>query len=603
MNEITMTSYPMDSSARAVIIFNNGNAVVDDQLNAVVKRHVRIKFFDQSEINDWANMTVRLSRNGSSISKVKASAFNLENGKIVETEMSEEAIFKTKINRYFEEAKFAVPNVKAGTVVDISYTIRASAAALPSWQFQYTIPVMETKYVADIPTYYNFREDVIGYLEPTELPAKGTVQSWVMKDVPAFKKEPYMTTLDDYISRIDFHLAQVTIPGQQTIDVLKNWGTIVDGLMEDQDFGAQIRGSGFLKKIVEDEIGEEKDSYKIMEILYNYVKRNVEWNEYTDVIPDHIFKKVLDEKKGSSSEINLLLVTLLQKAGLSAFPVALSTRNYGAVRAFVPKLNQFNDLICAVEFSDKRILLDATDRFLPMKSLPLRCLNDVGLLIDKKEPQWIPIQSARSRLAVTTHVSIDETGELKGDLKIERDGIAASLSRSSIKDKGEADYVKDLFSGKSWKVDKSTFANVDVGEKSLQESHMISISDHVQDAGDRIYFNPLVYGIQEENPFKSERREYPVDFGSTFEDIIISKIEIPASYELEELPQSKAYALPGGAGRFFYSVSNMGSTVAITCQLIINKSKFEPTEYSILREFYTQVVAKQSEQLVLKRKL
>lgn len=602
MNEMTMKSYPQDSSARAVIIFNIGDVYLDDRLNAIVKRHLRVKFFDQTEIEDWANMTVRLSRFNSSISKVKASSFNLENGRIVETMMSEDAIIKSKINRYYEEAKFAIPNVKAGTVIDISYTIKASASALPSWQFQYTIPVMETKYIADIPSYYSFREDVIGYLKPSYNRIKETVVSWTMKDVPAFKKESYMTTLDDYISRIDFHLARVTFPGQETIYVLKDWGWVMSSLLEEQHFGDQMKGSGFLKKIVEEELGGEKDPQKIIEKLYDYVKRNVEWNEYTDVIPDHIFKKVLEEKKGSSSEINLLLVTMLRKAGINAQPVAISTRDYGEIRAAVPKLNQFNDLICSVKVDDKRILLDATDPFLPMSSLPLRCLNNVGLLIDENDAEWITIQSSRSRLAVTTSLKISETGELSGNLKIERAGISASVGRNDLKLKGEPEYVKSLFSGKPWQVHSSTFTNKNESNQQLSETHDISISDHVQDAGDRIYFNPLIYGMQEANPFKSEVRQFPVDFGTTFEDIIHCKIELPLDFEIEELPQPKAIVLPGGAGRFNYSTNKTGKLITVTCHLIINKARFMPEEYPILREFYTQVVAKQSEQIIIKKK-
>lgn len=601
MNELSMTSYPQDTSARAVIIFNNGDVVLDTELNASMKRHVRIKFFDQSQVDDWANMTVRLSRGGSSIAKVRASSFNLENGKMVESKMAEDAIFKTKLNRYYEEVKFAVPNVKAGTVIDISYTIRASASAMPSWQFQFTIPVMETRYEASIPGYYVFRQDVIGYLQPSRTKEK-TSDVWTMKDVPAFKKEPYMTTTDDFISRIDFHLSEVQVPGRQTIYVLKDWGNVVSGLLEESDFGGQMRGSNYLNKIVEAEVGAETDPDKIVEKLFNYVKANVEWNEYTDVIPDHLFKKVLEDKKGSSSEINLLLITLLQKAGLKAEPIALSTRDYGAVRAFVPKLSQFNDLICSVIVKEKRQLLDATDRFLPMKSLPQRCLTDVGLVINEKNPEWITIQSSRSRMAVTTFVKINEAGELAGEIKIDRTGLAASNSRSSYRSKGEEDYVKALFAGKSWQVDKSTFENKIEGEKAFTESHQISIADHIQDAGDRIYLNPLVYGMQEENPFKSEKREYPIDFGTTFEDIIMSKVEIPADYEIEEMPQPKAFALPAGAGRFTYSSNLSGKVLTITCQLVISKNKFTPEEYGILREFYTQVVAKEAEQVVLKKK-
>jgi hypothetical protein len=255
-----------------------------------------------------------------------------------------------------------------------------------------------------------------------------------------------------------------------------------------------------------------------------------------------------------------------------------------------------------VKIGDKRLLLDATDRFLPMSSLPIRCLNNVGLLIDKDDAEWITIQSSRSRLAVTTSLKINEAGELSGNLKIDRAGISASASRNDLKQKGEPEYVKAAFSGKPWQVLNSSFTNENEANLELSETYEISISDHVQDAGERIYFNPLIYGMQEDNPFKSEVRQFPVDFGTIFEDIIHCKIELPDAFEIEELPKPKAIALPGGAGRFNYSTNKIGKLITVTCHLTINKARFMPEEYPILREFYTQVVAKQSEQIIIKKK-
>jgi len=140
--ELMMQSYEKDPSAKAVIVFNRGDVELNDRLEVTMKRHVRIKFFDQTEVDEWANMTIYVSRGSSTISKIRASAYNLENGKLVESKMNEDAVFKTKINRYREEVKFAVPNVKAGSVIEYSYTIRSDAYWIPSWQFQYDIPVL-----------------------------------------------------------------------------------------------------------------------------------------------------------------------------------------------------------------------------------------------------------------------------------------------------------------------------------------------------------------------------------------------------------------------------------------------------------------------------
>ena len=190
---MTMQSYEKDPSAKAVIVINRGDVELNDQLEVVMKRHVRIKFFDQTEVDQWANMTIYLSRGSSTISKIKASAYNLENEKVVESKMSEDAVFKTKISRYREEVKFAVPNVKAGSVIEYSYTIRSDASWIPPWQFQYDIPVLESEYDTRFPSNFTFRSDVIGYLQPQRKDGRDRTK-WTMKDVPAFHEEPFLTT-------------------------------------------------------------------------------------------------------------------------------------------------------------------------------------------------------------------------------------------------------------------------------------------------------------------------------------------------------------------------------------------------------------------------
>jgi hypothetical protein len=71
---------------------------------------------------------------------------------------------------------------------------------------------------------------------------------------------------------------------------------------------------------------------------------------------------------------------------------------------------------------------------------------------------------------------------------------------------------------------------------------------------------------------------------------------------VEEIPQAKVIALPANAGRFTYSITQAGNLINIVNSFQINKSIFSQAEYPNLREFYNQVVAKQTEQIVLKKK-
>jgi hypothetical protein len=117
-----MTVYDRDSSAAAVILADYGEAYITlTSLSATLNfdRHVRIKILKKEGLK-WADAEVPLYYSGSSeekVLKLKATTYNLDNGKLVESDMSKDAVFKEKFNRNHRIQKFTLPNVKEGSVI------------------------------------------------------------------------------------------------------------------------------------------------------------------------------------------------------------------------------------------------------------------------------------------------------------------------------------------------------------------------------------------------------------------------------------------------------------------------------------------------------
>ena len=57
-----------------------------------------------------------------------------------------------------------------------------------------------------------------------------------------------------------------------------------------------------------------------------------------------------------------------------------------------------------------------------------------------------------------------------------------------------------------------------------------------------------------------------------------------------------------GEGLFEYRISESGGTISLRCRLQIKRTVFAADEYDLLREFFNMVVAKQTEQIVFKKK-
>lgn len=615
MEDMTMTMYPGDSSAAAVVLTDYGEAYIQSSVSTTImtfERHVRIKILKKEGLS-WANAIIPLYQAGTTEEKVtslKASTYNLEGGKIVESKMPKDAIFKEKFNRNINHHKFTLPNVKEGSVIEYSFKINSEFFTnFPNWAFQRSIPTRHSEYWAIMPTFFIYERYMQGYLPVTHYETKqlnmtgyqAVGHHWIVKDAPAFKEEPYMTSEEDYISKINFALAYINIPGQISREIMGSWGKLAADLLEYEDFYGVIKGSGFLKNQVEMITAGKNDPLEKITAIHNFVKENIRWDGFRDFLAGNL-KKIMEQKTGSSGDINLLLASMLEKAGFDVDMVLLSTRDHGFVRQAYPMTRQFNYVVCLVRVGDKSIFLDATEKYLPVNVLPERCLNGQGLLVSKKNQGWVNLDTrTKSKTIISADLRLTDGGDLKGKLSLQRDGYDANTMRNKYNSEGEQSYMKELIGTRSWQIEKSEFQNVKEVSLPVKESHDVSITEHASVSGPTIYLNPFVAGQLESNPFKVETRTYPVDFGSLIEKMYMCKIVIPEGYTLDEAPTSRVLTLPSNSARYSYNVASHGNVITLTSYLQINRNIFTQVEYPDLREFYNQVVAKQAEQFVFKK--
>lgn len=638
IEQIKMSVYAADSSAAAVVLADYGESMIDyssDQGRFVIKfdRIRRVKIFTK-EGYEWGNLTIPLYHEGSrveDISSLKAITYNLENGKVVETKMKNDAVFKEEAEQNLTLMKIAMPNVKEGSVVEITYRLTSPYIYnFQDWDFQTTIPTIYSEYRTRIPEYFSYRKFMQGYLgvtvneskmenkafnvtyrEKTGIAKTSAVQErveyvesynrLVIQDAPAFKEEPYMTTYRDYISRINYELNTFKLPNEPIQVFNDSWEKLNQNFLKYESFGGVVRGSGFLKDHVEAAVAGKTDPKEKIGAIYYYVKGLVEWDGQYRKFSDENLRRVVESKKGSSAEINLMLVSMLQKAGVSASPVLISTRDHGFVRKELPVETQFNYVIAAAEVDGKFILLDATDRTLPINVLPQRCLNGEGFVISPDKPGWVPISPTKSRTSASSELSLAGDGTLKGKTQFSHDGYFGQKARKSYFRMGKDEYVKELQKNYLWEIQSKAIDNADKLSEPMKEVYDIQMNEHIQATGANMYINPIFVFHLESNPFQSETRAYPVDYGSPEETLFIVKISIPDGWSVEELPAPKAFVLPANSARYTYNISQNGNVISLTSQLVINKALFSTDEYKPLRDFYTQVVAKQAEQIVLKK--
>lgn len=639
VDDLKMTTYAQDSSAEAVVLGDFGESRLEYSqtqgfFQLIHERTRRVKILKKEGL-DWANFSIRLYRDNSdeeTISGLKAVTYNIENGKVVQTKARGESVIKEKFDENNSITKVTWPNVKVGSIIEVTYRVTSDFIFnFQDWDFQETIPTAWSEYRVTIPEYFNNEKYVQGYVglainESKTSSGSITITSsgesrfgqngrmssnrldfvenrfrWAAKDVPAFKVEPYMTTAKDFISRINFELSFTKFPNSPIKNYMGSWDDINKSYLE--RLGDVITGSNFLKRTTDEITAGKGTVEEKIATIFVFVRSNFMWDGSKRKYPGESLKKIFEEKKGSSAELNLLLASMLEKADVPVQPVLVSTRDNGFVREATPVSSQFNYVVCAAKVNDKIILLDATDKFLPIGVLPERCLNGNGFMVGEQGYRWVPLQpSTKARTNITVDLTLkDDEGNLKGTLKIDRSGYHSVDARKSFASKGKDEYLKDLVGSKTWELHKSEFQNEMDLQLPFKETHELSVNEHATVAGNVYYISPFLMGKEESNPFKQEERKYPIDFGAPFDYIYFIKITLPAGFVVEELPKSKVLALPGNAARYIFNAAQSGNSINITSSFSINMGVFTQNEYPNLREFYNQMVAKQAEQIVLKK--
>jgi hypothetical protein len=605
IEQLQQKQHPRDTSAVAAILFEKGSVYFED-LVTITTVKTKIKIYKKEGLN-WANKEVSHYLVGESVSFSDAITYNLLDGKIEKTKLKSEGEFDTKINKYFGQKKITMPNVKEGSIIEFEYKIRSgNFGSLRDWYFQTSIPVNYSEYKVKTPSFLTFNKRTKGFIYPkiSSEPTynEETSNVYTLENVPAMKEETLVNNIDNYKTSVSFELALVSIPGRIFKTFTTDWNSVAKNIYDYDDFGPELNKTGYfeedLKAIV---AGLTKQDEIILAIL-NYVKTTVKWNDYTGYSCNDGVKKAYKDKTGNVAEINLMLTAMLRTAGLKANPVLLSTRSNGI--ALFPSRTAFNYVIAAVETPDGLILLDATSKFSTPNVLPFRDLNWLGRLIRKdgtsQEVDLMPKKASNDN--VTMNYTIDASGKITGKLRRQRTDHNAMVFRSEIENIKEEDYLEKL-ENENEKIEIADYSRTNEKEVQLPiiETCSFSGTNLCELIGEKIYINPLLFFTKEQNLFKQEAREYPVDYGFPFADKYIINIDIPEGYMVETLPKSSQLNMEDDLGSFKFISNASGNRIQLSISHQINTPIVSSEYYSMLKEYYQGMIAKETEKIVLKK--
>ncbi len=624
MSEMEMTHYDKDPEAGAVILSDKGDFYFEYRGSGIrlyMQRTTRIKIFNQSAY-DYATVEIPIY-NGSEgweiISDIKGYTYRLENGSIVHTELDKKNIFRDEVDPDVNLVKFTLPEIKDGSVIEYQYVIETPYFfRMRRWDFQTKIPAMESSLVYRSVPFYEYvyllmgtnKLDVLNSEVETQIrnlagaSYKETIWHMGMKHVPAYVDQDFTTSQRDHIISVNFQLANVySVRMAKVRSIMTTWPELNKELLKGKYFGSYIKNSR--KKGQEDllQLGlDGKADIEKAKIITAHVKNKFEWDSHTAKYSTADASYLLQKKKGTSADINLYLIGLLQEAGLDAKPVVLSTREHGTVQKQYPFESFLNYVVAMVDIDGQQYFIDGTEPLLYFDELPLRCLNVEGLVVEQKKEDWV--MTSQTQIAETTEaykLKIDpEGGSANIDARLELVGNDAYTYRKIIAE-GES-LNKEEVLAKYLKEARNITVNNGVQITNLNElgqplSFTFNTDAHVDVNEGKIFVNPFCNMHIKDNPFKQQERTIPIDLAYLRTRKYSVEIEIPKGYKVEYLP--KAMDMDRTLFKIFYEAKEDNGKVKVDVEYSLKQNMYPAGQYGTLRTIMDAIINQMGEMVIL----
>ncbi|HET9431630.1 MAG TPA: transglutaminase domain-containing protein [Chitinophagaceae bacterium] len=635
-NDFKNTVYSLDTNASAVIIADIGSTKFEGNntgdFSLVFKNFRRAHILNKNGYG-LAEVEIALYTDGSDeeeLEGLKAVTYNLENGEVVQSKLDvKTSVFKDKKNKNWVVRKFTFPNLKVGSIIEYEYRIKSEYTFnLRSWEFQGGYPRLWSEYNVAIPEFYKYVTLSQGYLtafiknekssrsnftwmdtrgagssERATFSANVTDYRWVMKDVPALKKEEFTSTLDNHISKIEFQLAALQQPYIPKT-IMSSWSVVSKALMTNEDFGAQLKkDNGWLNDIMTEATKMAPGKLERAKNIYAWVRDNYTCTSLSGKYLQQSLKNILKNRNGNVSEINLLLTAILLKADIDADPVLLSTRSHGYAHTIYPLIDRLNYVIVRAVIDGNPYFLDATHPGMGFGKLDYECYNGQARVIDKEATSLeFSADSLKETSITTVFIINDEKGNSIGSLQKLPGYYESYHLRNRFKESGKEGLIKDFQKDMGSEIEISN-VKIDSLQKYEEPLGIGYDFNFKGEKPDIIYMNPMFGEAYKENPFKSAERAYPIEMPYTKDEIFTFQMEIPKDYLVDELPKPILVKLnEQGDGVFEYRISTSGNSVLLRSRLTFKRTWYDPAEYELLREFFGMVVQKHNEQIVFKKK-
>lgn len=629
--ELSLTTYEADTTAGAFVIYKKGVSNYEYINNEFRLKHVittKIKILS-TEGYKYADVTIpyykqrKDAESTESVSDIEAFSYNFVDGKVVKTKMPKNYIFRERINDGYMQVKFTIPNVKAGTVIEYKYGyISDFFHLIDDWEMQQEIPVVYSEYDITIPDFFQFNMLQWGVEKIEHVRSKKTVVynsdssyggasqsircpahnfNFKAKNLPALKDEPLLWCADDYKSKIHFELYGVQFPGNDYQSFAVKWEDVDKVLLKNNKFGKLLDFPNPFREDVRNLNLKGLSNEQKVVAVYRLLKQKLAWDD-TYRLYGKDLEKVIKAGTGSNADLNFILISMLRDAGILSYPVVLGRRNMGAVPKEYPSITKLNTFIVGIMEGDKWVFLDSSIENGYLNILPPSLMVEHARVINTAEgDKWVDLsKSGNNYIKLFIKGKMGKEGVLTANSTTEFSGQYTVNMRSRFKSaKDSTDFIKQIENDRSISVRDYKHEGYSDFTPTIRES--IDFTKQVNSNEEYIYLNPLIFPHTLKNQFIQANRKLPIELDYPYTMQMIVTMELPDGYVIEEMPKQSRLSMGEGRMSCQYLLNIVDNTIQLSYLFSQKELRFSEEEYTDLQLFWSEVVEKNSEVIVLKR--
>lgn len=526
-----------------------------------------------------------------------------------ESRLDVDNIRTVDLNSRYKVLEFEMPNAGPGDIIEYKYTLeRRYIEELPDFYFSHRVPTRNVElYFKNsdfiryntVPQNHDFeisyqehRVDTssVPFVFTYNRPNPVYVQTWKAENVPAVDASSFISSIDDIRAKIKFQISEFGLPRQP---LENSWEFVAAQILRNDNPFTTIENAPAMIQAGSDIAEKMNSDIAVQDSIFHRINSNMQFNGQTAIFADGSLDGVLEGQPSSQAEINLVLLAMLKGAGIDAYPVYLSGRDFGRINMEFPSLFQFNSMLVLSEIEGEQFFMDASFPHSLPNLIPVKLYSERGMVLTDSTHYWQEISPDKSTFEfnIEMEAALLNDGSLTGTLNAETYGYPSQQIRQKLSNGEDIrsvtfdtffDVYSDVtFQQISLQVDSMNRDRIQFEAEFLIENYALTFSDGIE-------FRPMVVGYLFSNPFEATERRVPITLDASEKLSINYTIELPEGFTTEVSGETRSTSLAGAS--LFEEYLAEDNRIDYSFDIDITRKEFPAEVYSQLRQIYERWV-------------